>query len=298
MSVCQPSTLARLVSKTDQFPTANKAFQHTSLHASASRSRQVKNASFEASFRSSQLSEPVSGSHVIQGTSSSSLSSSFSSPLSSHSQPVSQDMSSWSDQFARMQIRDPLSFTSEYQQLYNQYEQSQQHFHSHQHLHQRQHETPQNSSFAMQQPAPSYRPALVQQPSFYASNSNMSTQSGLDLHENEMLAREFDRIETELNEESASPSEAPVFSSEQIKFQQAASEIHHRLSPGTETPPELESKFKNSKFLGLMRSISDGVVTLKTDDQNNQKYTQLFSPSTDEVVGNEYFSVSDTTLDA
>lgn len=93
----------------------------------------------------------------------------------------------------------------------------------------------------------------------------------------------------------------PALDDEQAKFQQAASEIYARLSPGPQTPPEMEAKLhnpklQNSKFLGLMRRISDGVVTLQ-NDQNSQKYTQLYSPTTGEVVGNEYFPVVDAILE-
>ncbi|CEP62164.1 Pex21p LALA0_S04e09296g [Lachancea lanzarotensis] len=279
MSACQPTALARLVSKTDQFPAATKALQTSNFHSSASRSRPLESADFEKNFRSSRYSEPPSGSHVIQGMP----------PL--QAQPIAQDVGSWSDEFSRMQIRDPLSFTNEYQQLYKQYENPPQQ-HNNQPL------ASQNSPFALQQPIPVYRPALVQERAFYASASNASTQSDMTAQEHDMFAAEFDRIENELNEEPTAAPDAVPLSQEQLKFQQAASEINNRFSPGTETPPQLESKFQNSKFMGLMRNISDGAVTLMTNEDNNQKYTRLFSPNTGKLVGNEYFPVSDATLDA
>ncbi|SCU94357.1 LAFA_0F21352g1_1 [Lachancea sp. 'fantastica'] len=285
MSACQPSALARLVSKTDQFPAATKAFtQNPNFHSNASRSRPQEKAGFDSNGRPNRFLEPPSGSHVIQG---------IPPPQAQH---IGQDTQSWADQFSRMQLHDPLSFTNEYQQLYKQYETSQQ---PPQPQQQPQHYQPlasANTPFALQQPIPVYRPTLAQEQAFYASTSGASTQSDITTLEKNMFAQEFDKLESELGEEPASFTESASLSHEQLKFQQAASEINNRFSPGTETPPQLESKFQNSKFMGLIRNISDGVVTLKTDDRNNQKYTHLFSPSTGELVGNEYFPVSDATL--
>ncbi|SCV02287.1 LANO_0F16512g1_1 [Lachancea nothofagi CBS 11611] len=274
MSVCQPSAMARLVAQTDRIQGAGvrRGLAHAPNRQSA--------AGLEAQFRAGAASNDLTAGAAIAPQLVSNVNGTF----------ASQD-ASWSDQFSRMQIRDPLSFTSEYQQLYKNYEQQQ-----HERL---QHQ----SQLPVHQPMPLHRPILATQQPFYAA-SDLPTQSHEPHESHESLssqtdffAREFEDIERELQDETPStPSQPPALTPEQLKFRQAASEIHQRLSPGSQTPPQLESKFQNSKFLGLMRSISSGVVTLKSGEDDDRKYTHLYSPTTGEVVGNDYFPVPDTTL--
>lgn len=202
----------------------------------------------------------------------------------------------WVNQFSNMHIKDPLSFSSEYQRLYSSYEQ------------------PQAVRPAQPQTLHAVQPQYQRQfyPSSYSQSLSQQFSQSFTADNSALFDSEFDQIEQEeaaqqlLQQQQAPAAQdtataVPALDDEQAKFQQAASEIYARLSPGPQTPPEMEAKLhnpklQNSKFLGLMRRISDGVVTLQ-NDQNSQKYTQLYSPTTGEVVGNEYFPVVDAILE-
>ncbi|SCU99414.1 LADA_0H19614g1_1 [Lachancea dasiensis] len=282
MSLCQPSGLAQFVAKNDQLQSTSVSQKH---RFRADEPLNPTNVPLESRFRSPRelrLSDalPVPGQPLVGKRATSSL-----------------HAGDWSDEFSRMKIHDPLSFTSEYQQLYASYEKSQ---------HSRSPDVSRQYPPTLQQ-FPSQRSTLMQRAPLSAQHTHQTSSGTSDnVLEAEYFDREFDELEREMSSDMHDDIEDPdvdeqgqsilELTAEQLKFQQAASEIHQRLSPGPQTPPALESKFQKSKFLGLMRGISDGVVTLKGADDDANKYTQLFSPTSGELVGNEYFPVADATL--
>ncbi|KAK5779089.1 Pex21p PWA37_003936 [Arxiozyma heterogenica] len=106
---------------------------------------------------------------------------------------------------------------------------------------------------------------------------------------------EFTNLENELhNQQIKNDSNTEISTNfEQIEFQKAATDIVKTCSleivssPNETSRSQLQSKFASSKFIGLMRKVSDGVVTLKDTKK------ELYTPKTGEVVGNEYFPILD-----
>lgn len=200
----------------------------------------------------------------------------------------------WVRQFSSMQLDDPLAFSNEYKNFYDSYERQQQ---------QRPVETRMSTR---ELPRGMLERRNLVLPAMSLPPRNMDG----------YFDEEFDNVEKELQDEAAratsplEPSEMDVdvsvtLDEEQQKFQQAASDIYSCLAsrPSATTGFsssnnfQMESKMQRSKFLGLMRSISDGVVTLKKNDGHDNAYNELYSPTTGEVVGNEYFHVQEGTQD-
>lgn len=205
---------------------------------------------------------------------------------------------SWLNQFSSMKVEDPLEFGKEYKNLYKGYESRT--------------GQGQNSHPAMNQsfvPRTMYSPAnlMTQQMTKSISVTTENNRSNDSYFDNA-----FDSLERELQEElqeslvQDNSLEEPQFSldHEQLKFQQAAKDIYvclsntsSALSTSAEVSASVSNKLSRSKFMGLMRRISDGDVTVKKNDEESDGYTELFSPTTGETIGNEYFPVMDKTQD-
>lgn len=100
----------------------------------------------------------------------------------------------------------------------------------------------------------------------------------------DVFTPEFEAVEKELEE--SEPASRTNLDSEQKEFQKIANEIVESCS----SSPKLSS----SKFMGLMKGIGEGSVTL--NKQHSPLATELHSPLTGQRVGNEYFPVMDHTL--
>ncbi|AQZ11276.1 PEX21 (YGR239C) and PEX18 (YHR160C) [Zygosaccharomyces parabailii] len=100
----------------------------------------------------------------------------------------------------------------------------------------------------------------------------------------DIFTPEFEALEKELEESEAAA--RPHLDQEQQEFQKIANEIVESCS----SSPKLSS----SKFMGLMKGIGEGSVTL--NKQKSPLATELHSPLTGQRVGNEYFPVVDHTL--
>ncbi|CCF56729.1 hypothetical protein KAFR_0B04330 [Kazachstania africana CBS 2517] len=192
----------------------------------------------------------------------------------------SEGTESWLPQFSSMKINDPLEFSSEYKNLYNNYEKRTQpspylqfspstHVSTRPQLFRR--ETTDYQHFKKLQLQSSFS-APIQE----AANEDMvQLDSYFDL--------KFESLENELNELDDS------LDSEQRELQKVASNIVE--SSSAPRSPGLRPKLASSKFIGLMRRISDGVVTVKKTENT------LYSPVNGEIVGNEYFPIQNKVND-
>lgn len=275
-AVCHTNPLQQFVNKNDQFKHAGLTQANNSTVGTAAPSH-----SLESQFLNSRdnqnnfmnVQKPYVGRNISQ-----------------------QD--SWLNQFSSMKVEDPLEFGKEYKNLYKGYESR---------MGQGQNSHPaMNQSFV---PRTMYSPAnlMTQQMTKSISVTTENNRSNDSYFDNA-----FDSLERELQEElqeslvQDNSLEEPQFSldHEQLKFQQAAKDIYVCLSntssassTSAEVSASVSNKLSRSKFMGLMRRISDGDVTVKKNDEESNGYTELFSPTTGETIGNEYFPVMDKTQD-
>ncbi|GAV52351.1 hypothetical protein ZYGR_0AG03420 [Zygosaccharomyces rouxii] len=165
---------------------------------------------------------------------------------------------SWLSQFNSMKIEDPLEFSQDYKKMYSSYERS---------------TTP-----MVRLPMASYRPN-------YSTLSKNFTKQEVSTENQDLFAAEFEALEKELEDVE---NKRPILDQEQKEFQKIANEIVDSCSPSPST------KLRNSKFMGLMKGVGEGSVTL--NKQESQQATELHSPQTGQRVGNEYFPVKNDTL--
>lgn len=206
----------------------------------------------------------------------------------------------WLTQFSSMKVYDPLEFSNDYKTWYNKYTSGEK----------------SSLGTGMQNPQmnspaniSNHRPLLtkgyhsgyipIKRTQATSFQRTMTTPLSAPVTEEQSIDSYFDleftNLENELhNQQSENGSKAKLSTNfEQMEFQKAATDIVKTCSP--EIVPssqqtsraQLQSKFASSKFMGLMRKVSDGVVTLKDTKK------ELFTPETGEVVGNEYFPILD-----
>lgn len=154
----------------------------------------------------------------------------------------------WLNQFSSMKLEDPLEFDNEYKKLYAGY-QSQQ--------------TRRNVAHVS--------PALhrsIYQPVMRDPVAN-------DVH----FEQEFEALERELQDDKDEllDEESPL----DYEFQKIASDIVNSTS---NSPSPVSSKLSGSKFMGLMRDISGGLVSMRSNELRK---------SDGSVVGNEFTPVMD-----
>lgn len=227
-----------------------------------------------------------------------------------HTQSNISDVSDeWLNQFSSMKVHDPLEFSNDYKRLYESYirnstmgtptparsrqpiqQQQQQQTNTHVNyrpLLSRDHQSGYFPSYRTAQPIASQwtTNAPLSAPEFETTNGQGSIDSYFDL--------EFNNVENELQKQETESTSQEQMNFEQVEFQKHAKDIVRSCTPDVPASPDLttssqlHSKFASSKFMGLMRKVSDGVVTIKKTER------ELFTPETGEVVGNEYFPVLD-----
>ncbi|KAL2707633.1 Peroxisomal membrane protein PEX21 [Kluyveromyces marxianus] len=191
----------------------------------------------------------------------------------------------WIDQFAKMQVRDRAAFSDEYKRMYSQYESRGV---SRDPLAQASRFANLNNSSNMNMNVS----MAVPRPLAAATAQHLDEQLEDQLEDqlDEQLEAQFAEIERqEQQQQQQQQQQQLALDQDQLQLKEAAQSIYTTLSSNS-TPNN--AKFSNSKFLGLMRNISDGVVTIKKDREQD-KYTELYSPSTGETFGEEYFPIQD-----
>ncbi|CAG99735.1 Pex21p [Kluyveromyces lactis] len=187
----------------------------------------------------------------------------------------------WIDQFANMQVHDKTEFPTDYKQMYSQYE-------------------ARGASYSMGAPVmvshsqmfPRHQQSLMVnqlESQAYASSSAKLDEQFAEL---ERQVQDDEKEQQQDKDDDFHLKETSPLDEDQRQLKEAAQSIYTTLSDKSSTT---SSKFSNSKFLGLMRNISDGVITLKKNPDED-KYTELYSPSTGETFGEEYFPVQDSVL--
>lgn len=171
----------------------------------------------------------------------------------------SSNNTSWLSQFHSMKIEDPLEFPQDYKKMYSAYDRQ----------------------------TPMIRfPMTACRPSYNHPPRDVSKEQG-PRECKDVFTSEFEALERELEE--VENKRMPAFDQEQVEFQKIANDIVESCSSG-----QPATKLRSSKFMGLMKGISEGSVTLNKEESENA--TELHSPYTGQRVGNEYFPVEDHTL--
>ncbi|KAG0671953.1 peroxisomal membrane protein pex21 [Maudiozyma exigua] len=186
--------------------------------------------------------------------------------------------------FSNVKIHDPLEFSDEYKRFYGNFQN-------------------QNRSSTHSSATPvSQRPSIQRFSQFNSQQSHirqstLSTNSSpspydstFQLNNNEvhMIDHELDILQNELNQSLHHQMGNNTFDVEQTHFKEVAASIVDVLTPETtRSSSPVNTKLGGSKFMNLMKRVSAGSVTIRRDSP------ELFTPETDEVVGNEYFPVQD-----
>lgn len=186
---------------------------------------------------------------------------------------------------SNVKIHDPLEFSDEYKRFYGNFQN-------------------QNGSSTHSNATPaSQRPSIQRFSQFNSQQSHirqstLSTNSTpspydstfqLNNSEAHMIDHELDILQNELNQSSHHHHMGnDTFNVEQTHFKEVAASIVDVLTPETtRSSSPVNTKLGGSKFMNLMKRVSAGSVTIRRDSP------ELFTPETDEVVGNEYFPVQD-----
>ena len=190
-----------------------------------------------------------------------------------------------SNMFSNVKIRDPLEFSDEYKRFYGNFQN-------------------QTSSNTQSTVVPvSQRPSIQRFSQFNSQHSHIrqsalssstpstySTTFQLNNNDVHMIDHELDILQHELNHSSHLQIGNDTFDMEQTQFKEVAASIVDVMTPETtRSSSPISTKLGGSKFMDLMKRVSAGSVTLRRDSP------ELFTPETDEVVGNEYFPVQDQT---
>ncbi|QLG73021.1 hypothetical protein HG535_0E01050 [Zygotorulaspora mrakii] len=194
----------------------------------------------------------------------------------------------WVQQFSAVSVKDPLEFCRDYQDSYKNYESRQ--FAPH-----NQYRGLANGDRHINM----YRPTIDGHFGTLARKEDQLVNSiAFDKEfnnlEKELLGgdKSFDNFEVYDNDDNYNDSEAYRLDDEQIEFQKIANDIVDSCASISKSPSPVSSKLSGSKFMGLMRGISEGSITLK---KGNESATGFHSPQNGETVGNEYFPVLDRT---
>ena len=255
MSLCQTNPLNSLVSK------SRFHYTHTGQTVQGQQVKQVQNSSLDQqysqfAFGRNEAGLPGHQPHYNISNAGSMARQSVAGPRAMGNEQ------GWVDQFANMQVRDNTEFSDEYKRMYSQYEKPQNNMHMRPML-------SSNASMAVSLPLVQQHRPQFQQEQMQAFNSQ---------HNDAYLQQQFMELERDLEQQTSEFEQKPgsesesveVLDEDQKELQRAAQSIYNTLSDSSPDP----SKFARSKFLGLMRNISDGVVTLKKDPTHD-KYTEL-----------------------
>lgn len=182
---------------------------------------------------------------------------------------------SWVNQFSSMKLEDPLSFDSDYRKHYANYESQQL----------------QETRQRLSNMSPTLMRTMYHQPvNSYFRSAPVEGQS-LAHTSDSRFEEEFQSLEAELQKETLSSQDENVaFDEEQVEFQRIAGEIVESCSRTSHSPSPVSSKLYSSKFMTLMRNVSEGSVTLS---RGNSTHSAEFHSSDGEVIGNEFSPVAD-----
>lgn len=281
---CHTNPLQQLIAKGDQAHT--RSFASNFSHESATRQQQ-QHLSAENFFLNNDSSHVSMGNRFLQVQHATQLS-----PLESKESNVG---NSWLNQFSSMKVEDPLEFSKEYKNLYSNYESQQQRTPMSPALQRTMYHQPMNSYFN-----------AAERSTFQTRSDNavMDTyfNTEFDTLEKELEESSEDRVRDLSRRSSNTRTTTHNLDNEQLEFQQIANGIVDSFSSvsNSNSPSPVSSKLSGSKFMGLMRGISEGSITLKKrndHDEEGQRATELHSPITGELVGNEYFPVFDNVHD-
>lgn len=189
--------------------------------------------------------------------------------------PVETSSNGWVDQFSSMKLEDPLAFDNDYKKLYENYESQQ----------------TQQTRQRLPHMSPTLQRTMYHQPvNSYFRAPAVETRDLIDSSD-PRFDEEFRSLESELeNEAMESRGRDAAFDSEQVEFQRIASRIVESCSPKANSPSPVSAKLYSSKFMSLMRNVSEGSVTLNREHSTN---STEFHSSDGEVVGNEFTPVTD-----
>ncbi|SMN22372.1 similar to Saccharomyces cerevisiae YHR160C PEX18 Peroxin required for targeting of peroxisomal matrix proteins containing PTS2 [Maudiozyma saulgeensis] len=197
---------------------------------------------------------------------------------------------------SKVQIHDPMEFSDEYKKFYGNYEATNIQP-NHRPTIQRFPQYEMNrSSLQMVESAPiMIRQFQDPQHSVNINDNGYGGTSFPELNDVQIhtIDHELDIIEHGLTRgpslmNHSQPQSRAAFDGEQIHFKEVAASIVEVVTPETSrSSSPVNSKLNGSKFMQLMKKVSAGSVTLRRDSP------ELFTPDTDEVVGNEYFPVYD-----
>lgn len=196
---------------------------------------------------------------------------------------------------SKVQIHDPLEFSDEYKKFYGSYQANNEQSNNRPSIQR----FPQ---FGMDRPflqTSASEPMIRQFRDIHnTAGINGNCASGMHFQQPDnaqihVIDHELDIFEQELSSEpsvvvrtQSQPQSA--FDGEQIHFKEVAASIVQVVTPDTtRSSSPVSNKLNGSKFMQLMKKVSAGSVTLRRDSP------ELFTPETDEVVGNEYFPVHD-----
>lgn len=205
--------------------------------------------------------------------------------------PSESTSSAWLNQFSTMKLEDPLEFSKDYQDLYANYESQQM----------------QQTRQRVSNMSPTLQRTIYRQPmgSYFnvpRSEISIAATPMTDAYfhdEFETLERELEEASDEIVEGSSEKISSSVssfsFDHEQLEFQKIASSIVDSCSSVSNSPSPVSSKLSGSKFMSLMRGISEGSVSL---NRNNDAHSTEFRSSTGEIIGNEFSPVMDHTHDS
>lgn len=301
-AVCQSNPLQQFAQKGDQ---ARGRWQASGVAASKESHQQenqrpVQCSSLESTFLNGNSTHVInqgsigSGFSQLRGSRSDYPLTSWPSGLTN----VTEESDSWLKQFSNIGIKDPLEFSDSYKRLYFQYEGSQQ--------------QPQESQYQQYvNPCAATKNHFMSQPLLnHRFENGFNAYPRQEIHKaqyNEKMEldsyfnTEFQDLENELNTTERfystrnSIPEEYIFD-EPAVFKDIASDIVKNCLDN-DKKGLITTKLANSKFMSLMRRISDGEVSIRNDTDTKLTERELYLTTTGETVGNEYYPIQDTIRD-
>ncbi|KAH3899120.1 uncharacterized protein SCODWIG_02054 [Saccharomycodes ludwigii] len=195
----------------------------------------------------------------------------------------------WLFQFQQMSVIDPVECSDNYKSLYAQYEGK----------------SLNNTTTTRENFNAGNNIMMMQKYQNYANTIAPTTKTAYD-----SVNEDFSVVDAELESMMALQPDQSVIGEvdqDQLLFKNAAVSIvnitntdSNISNTNSQFSTDTTAKFKRSKFLGLMRRISDEDVTLKrhnceqsSNNTNNAKYDSLYSSELNECVGDEYITIPD-----
>ncbi|CCK72425.1 Pex21p KNAG_0K00570 [Huiozyma naganishii CBS 8797] len=289
---CRVNPIQRFISKRDNVSVSSlpTLISSSHVHSSSSSSRSLERTFLQGHVPSLVTRQPLISDNKYSPPYVPDEASRSNTIGSSHSE-------TWINQFSAMKVEDPLEASLEYKRLYKNYERQMG-----------------NGYRRFNSSSPDLKPQFVSPVGQRIQKSRLLKRGGtvplsgsraspygtIQTHSttthtptDALLEAEFNTLEQELMEQDLATPETretsnPAFTGEQRELQEIASSIVDACSPPL-TPlardSPVQSKLASSKFMGLMKRVSDGDVTVKPAQR------ELFTPGTGDRVGSEYFQV-------